>query len=197
MPKYPLIQGILTQNGGGGENNSQVPFLYDQRKTPAEIMLLLQIHNAPLGADEEVISDAKWTGDIEMNEANLRQDLINRYGASIVQKMFPGALPTTTTYPDAREEWARNHAAATKVIEGAKDEAADVDQTALPPNVGGGSEGQAGNAPISDPLEGMDKAAVRDRYKELHPEGKNAPGFWDEDFLRYSTRKMIAEAKAD
>lgn len=190
--KYPLIQGILTQNGGGGETTSQVPFVYDQRKTPAEIMLLLHVHNAAIGSDDEVLSNVKWTGDVEMAEDDLRRDLSNKYGAKLVQTMFPGSLPTTTHYPDARAEWKANHDGATKVIEEAKDEAAAVDQSAPAP-VAAAEPAQV----HTDPLEGMDKTAVRDRYKELHPEGKNAPGFWDEEFLRYSTRKMIEAAKAE
>lgn len=190
MPKYPLIQGILTQNGGGGENSSQVPFVYDQRKTPAEILLLLHVHNAEIGADAEVISDAKWTGDVEMAENDLRADLSNRYGADVVQMMFPGSLPTTTHYPDGRKEWQERHnravSAGDQIIEDAKAEAADVDQNPQPADV---------MQEIADPLADKSKAELRDMYKEL--QGKAAPGFYDEDYLRFQVSKLQAKAKAD
>ncbi len=194
MSKYPLIQGILTQNGGGGENSSQVPFVYEQRKTPAEVMLLLHVHNAAIGSDDEVISDAKWTGEIEIAEADLRRDLSNKYGAKLVQTMFPGSLPTTTHYPDCREEWLAAHEAAQKVISGAQREAEDVDQApkadTLPDPV---------LAPVPDepqaPLEHMSFDEVKDLYKDLHPEGKAAPNFWDEDIIRFKAAKMQREAE--
>lgn len=123
MAKFPLITGVLIHNGGRGEKGTAVPFDYDERKTVPELMILLQIHGAELGAEAEVLEGPKvdrksglpdgplWTGDLDMREADLKQTLIQKYGKPLVEKLFPANLPTGTDYPDARKWWAERDAA--------------------------------------------------------------------------------------
>lgn len=121
MPTYPLIEGILRLNGGAGDNTSEVPFLEQDRKTPAEVMILVRLHKGgtPEASEEEVLFGPKWTGDVEMDEDDLRGHLISLYGQYTVETLFPGPLPTTTHYPDCRDEWLARHGKAPKAAEGA------------------------------------------------------------------------------
>lgn len=118
MAKYPLISCMFTANGGRGESGSRIPLDFADRKTPAELILLMKAHGAEPGEDETVISEAKWTGMIEISAAELRADLYNRYGKGAVDQMFPAGFPVTTEYPDEREAWAeRNRVAEARVAD--------------------------------------------------------------------------------
>lgn len=203
MAKFPLITGVLIHNGGRGEKGTAVPFDYDERKTVPELMILLQIHGAELGAEAEVLEGPKvdrkaglpdgplWTGDLDMREADLKQTLIQKYGKPLVEKLFPANLPTGTDYPDARKWWAERDAAMRErvaaerkknldALKGLADDAAQEAERIPAAPV-------AAEAP--DP---GSKQALAAAYTAIT--GKKPFGGWNEDQLREQIAKATAPA---
>lgn len=171
MPKYPLITFELVIGGGRGETLSKVPKDFDQRATPAEIALLIMEHGAPDASEGEIIQNPRWTGDLEIAERDLKQELGNKYGHQRVHALFPVTLPTICEYEDKREEWAaaakRSGVILSDLVEDAQHEA----------------------AAVAPPEKSM-IAQLRDTYKLMTGGQKNASPAWDEATLR----QKIAEA---
>lgn len=181
MPVYPLIEFDLVLNGGAGERRSIVPMRGQERKTPAEVAVLLKVHKADLGAPEEVVQNAVWTGDVEMNENDLRQELRSRYGVDantgmlIADMLFPGPLPTVCEYPDKRAEWAAEQREKMMHAIGGPPAWLDVEEEVPAP--------EASKKPL---------AVLREEYKATT--GKNWSPAWSEDQLR---ERLEAALKAD
>lgn len=166
MPKYPLIQCDVNL---AGSTLHVVPKRGDDRVTPAELLLIKREHSSE-NVDTEVITNAMWTGDIEMDEGELREVLERKYGGGAVRLLFPGPLPTSTDAPDKRE-WYEARLRGEDIEPGL--DPADAPQ---------------------EPESGT-KAALQKSYTLLT--GKKPFGGWNEDQLRQQIAKATAPAETE
>lgn len=120
MATYPLIECEIVIGGGKGETSSIVPRTglpmietedgpmldeADRRLTPAEALILLNLHGWDGDTNEgAIIRDPMVTGEVNMREGDLRVKLYSRYGRELVDRLFPGPLPTTCDYPSTLPE---------------------------------------------------------------------------------------------